>query len=74
MAAIAARFDGEYVTLWTAPRGFREQLATGDHGPDVDCIGARLAQLDGVAAPAPEPALDRRMQELLREFQSASRT
>ncbi len=70
VAAIAARFDGEYTTLWTAPRGFREQVAAGENGPDVDWVAARLAQLNGVAAPALDQPLDHKMQKLLREFQA----
>ena len=46
MASVAARFDGQYTTLWSAPRGFRDQLTGGDSGPDVDWIAARLAQLE----------------------------
>jgi general secretion pathway protein A len=70
VATIAARFDGEYITLWTAPRGFRDQVAAGENGPDVDWIAERLAELNGIAAPALNQPLDRRMQKLLREFQA----
>jgi general secretion pathway protein A len=69
VAALAARFDGEYTTLWSAPRGFRDEVAAGEVGPDVDWIAARLAQLNGVAAPALNQPLDARMGKLLREFQ-----
>lgn len=70
VAAIAARFDGAYITLWSAPRGFRDQVAAGEQGPDVDWIAARLAQLNGIEAPALNQPLDRRMRKLLREFQA----
>jgi general secretion pathway protein A len=70
VAAVAARFDGEYTTFWTAPRGFRDQVAAGERGPDVDWIAERLAQLNGIPAPALDQPLDRRMQKLLREFQA----
>ena len=70
VAALAARFDGEYSTFWTAPRGFREEVAAGEKGADVDWIAARLAQLNGIAAPALDQPLDARMQTLLRQFQS----
>jgi general secretion pathway protein A len=69
VAALAARFDGEFTTFWSAPRGFREQVAAGEQGADVDWIAARLAQLNGIAQPALDQPLDRRMQNLLREFQ-----
>ncbi|GGE66543.1 ExeA family protein [Massilia psychrophila] len=71
VAAIAARFDGAYTTLWSAPRGFRDEVAMGEVGPDVDWIGARLAQLNGIKAPALNQPFDRRMQKLLRDFQAA---
>jgi general secretion pathway protein A len=70
VAALAARFDGEYTTFWTAPRGFREQVAAGEKGPDVDWVATRLAQIHGVAPPSPDRPLDSKMQRLLREFQA----
>jgi general secretion pathway protein A len=71
VAALAARFDGEFTTFWTAPRGFRDQVALGLSGPDVDWIGTRLAQLNGIAAPQADQPLDARMRKLLLEFQTA---
>ncbi|MDB5754165.1 MAG: peptidoglycan-binding protein [Massilia sp.] len=69
VAALAARFDGEFTTFWSAPRAFRDQVAAGEQGADVDWIAARLATLNGIAQPALNQPLDRRMQNLLREFQ-----
>ncbi|WLI90127.1 AAA family ATPase [Massilia sp. R2A-15] len=69
VAALAARFDGEYTTLWSAPRGFRDQVGADEAGPDVDWIAARLAQINHVAAPELNQPLDARMRKLLREFQ-----
>ena len=71
VAALAARFDGEYTTFWTAPRGFREQVAAGETGPDVNWVATRLAQIHGVAPPSPDRPLDGKMQKLLREFQAS---
>jgi general secretion pathway protein A len=70
VAALAKRFGGEFTTLWHMPRGFREHVAAGDAGPDVDWIAASLAQLNREAAPASGQPLDRRTEELLRAFQS----
>jgi general secretion pathway protein A len=70
VAALAARFDGEYTTFWTAPRGYRDQVTVGVTGPDVDWIAARLAQLNGVTAPKSDQPLDARSRKLLREFQA----
>lgn len=70
VAALAARSDGSFSTFWKAPRGFRDEVAAGERGPDVDWIAARIAQLNGIAAPAGNQPLDRPMQELLRAFQA----
>jgi len=70
LAALATRIDGEFTTLWRAPRAFRDQVGAGDSGPDVDWIAARLAELDGKrAAPPPGQVLDEPSRRLLRAFQ-----
>lgn len=71
LAALAARFDGEFTTLWKMPRTFREQLVEGARGADVDWIASTLAQLNHVAAPAPNAPLNTAMLALLRSFQAA---
>jgi general secretion pathway protein A len=70
VAAFVARFDGEFTTMWKVARAFREQVAVGDHGPDVDWIAERLAQLNKVAAPPVDQPFDQHTRELLRAFQS----
>ncbi|KQQ86801.1 AAA family ATPase [Massilia sp. Leaf139] len=70
LAALALRFTGEYTTFWKMPRAFRDHLTTGDQGPDVDWLAARVAQLGGAAAPAPQQPFNARTQELLRSFQA----
>jgi len=70
VAALAARSDGSFTTLWKAPRSFRDEVTAGERGPDVDWIAARIAQLNGIAAPPDNQPLDRSMQELLRSFQA----
>jgi general secretion pathway protein A len=67
--AIATTFDGEYTTLWRAPRGFRDQVSGSDTGADVDWIAGRLAQLNGVATPTAGAPMDAAMRDLLRRFQ-----
>jgi general secretion pathway protein A len=69
LSALAPLFDGEYTTFWKVPRGFRDQVAVGDKGPDVDWIAERLAQLNKVQPPAVDQPLGKRTQEMLREFQ-----
>jgi general secretion pathway protein A len=69
LADFVARFDGSFTTFWKVPRGFRDQVAAGDHGADVDWIAERLAQLNKLGAPRLDQPFDARTQELLRAFQ-----
>ena len=68
--ALAARFDGAYTTFWKMRRLFRDQVAAGEQGADVDWIAARLAELNKLPPPAEHQPLNARMRELLRAFQS----
>ena len=70
LAALALRFTGEFTTYWKAARSFRDQLAAGDEGPDVDWLAARLARLDQATAPPAGQPLGARTDELLRAFQA----
>ena len=69
VAALAARFDGQFTTLWAAPRAFREQIGATDTGDDVDWIAGRLAALNNTATPAPGRPFDSDTRALLRQFQ-----
>ena len=69
LALLAPRFTGEYTTFWKMPRSFRDHLALGDQGADVDWIAARLAQLGSAPAPAVQQPFNARTQGLLRSFQ-----
>ena len=69
LAALNARFNGEFLTLWRAPRGWRDAVSTGDRGPDVDWLGRHLAQWRGVRPAPDKQPLDAAMQALLRQFQ-----
>ncbi|MGJ9419440.1 AAA family ATPase [Massilia sp. CMS3.1] len=70
LAALVPRFTGEYTTFWKMPRAFRDNLAPGDHGADVDWLAAQLAQLGQLAAPPAQQPFNARTQELLRNFQA----
>ncbi|ALK96204.1 peptidoglycan-binding protein [Massilia sp. WF1] len=70
LGALAARFDGEYTTLWKVPRAFREEVHPGDTGADVDWIAGRLAELNKREAPPIAQPLDDATRRLLRAFQS----
>jgi general secretion pathway protein A len=70
LGALATRFDGEYTTLWKAPRAFRDEVHPGDTGPDVDWIAGRLAELNKLEAPRTEQPLGDATRRLLRSFQA----
>ena len=70
LAALALRFTGEFTTFWKVPRSFRDQVAAGDEGPDVDWLATQLARLDGTAPPPARQAFGTHTQELLRAFQA----
>jgi general secretion pathway protein A len=71
IAAFVARFGGEFTTFWRMPAAFRDVVAQGDRGPDVDWIAQRLAGLHSATAPALDAPLDARTKEWLRAFQAA---
>ncbi|MCC2971928.1 ExeA family protein [Massilia sp. IC2-476] len=71
LATFVARFGGEFTTFWRMPRNFREELAEGARGPDVDWLAGRLAQLNKAPVPKADRPLDADTRELLRRFQAA---
>jgi general secretion pathway protein A len=70
LAVLVPRFTGEYTTFWKMPRAFRDHLAPGDQGLDVDWLAASLARAGQLAAPAAQQAFDARIQGQLRSFQA----
>ncbi|MDN4059426.1 AAA family ATPase [Massilia sp. YIM B02769] len=70
LAALALRFTGEFTTYWKVARSFRDQLAVGDQGPDVDWLASQLARLAGAAPPPAQQPFSARTQEWLRAFQT----
>ncbi len=70
LGTLASRFDGGYVTFWSMPSLFREQINAGERGPEVEWIAARLAQANGQPVPRAKRTLDLALQEQLRVFQA----
>ncbi|MBV6320105.1 ExeA family protein [Duganella violaceipulchra] len=68
--ALEARFDGEFTTFWRAPRSWRDEVHGGDHGPDVDWLARRLAQIYGLKKPQEDQPLSNGLRERLTEFQT----
>ena len=69
--AFVGRFGGEFTTFWRMPRNFRDVVAEGDRGPDVDWLAATLATLNKAGAPGADRPFDTRTREWLRAFQAA---
>ena len=69
--ALDNRYDGTFTTFWRAPPGWREQLAAGDRGPEVDWLARRLAQWAGAGRPQDGAPLDGDTLRRLRAFQAA---
>ncbi len=70
LAALALRFTGEFTTYWKVARSFRDQLAVGDQGPDVDWLASQLARQAGATPPPAQQPFNARTQEWLRAFQT----
>lgn len=68
--ALAARFSGEFTTFWRAPRSWRDEVTVGDHGPDVDWLARRLAQMYELKKPQENQPLDAALRSRLTEFQT----
>jgi len=68
--ALAARFDGEFTTYWRAPRSWRDEVSGGDHGPDVDWLARRLAQIYGLKKPLDDQPLSAGLRARLVDFQT----
>jgi len=68
--ALEARFDGEFTTFWRAPRSWRDEVHGGDHGPDVDWLARRLAQIYGLKKPQEDQPLSSGLRARLTEFQT----
>ncbi|MCX7293804.1 AAA family ATPase [Janthinobacterium sp.] len=71
LAQLAQRSDGSFTTFWRAPRNWRDEVPAGARGADVDWLAQRLAQQQGLPAPAANLPLDAEMQRLLRVFQQS---
>ena len=68
LAALAARWQGDFATLWRAPPGYTGP-ASDSTGATVAWMVAQLAAADKQPAPAGPRALDARLKAQLRAFQ-----
>jgi general secretion pathway protein A len=69
--ALSMRYDGEFATFWRAPRVWRDEVKSGDQGPDVDWLAKRLSQIYDLKKPQENQPLDAALRKRLTEFQTA---
>ena len=69
--ALSMRLDGEFTTFWRAPRSWRDEVRSGDQGPDVDWLAKRLSQIYDLKKPQENQPLDAALRKRLIEFQTA---
>jgi general secretion pathway protein A len=71
LAALAARWRGEFATLWRSPPGYNRQVPDGQPGPALDWLAGRLAVLNGAPPPAGRQLLDAALKARVHAFQLA---
>lgn len=69
LAALAARWQGSFATLWQAPPGYTGR--PGLDGETIDWMAARLAAANGLPPPSGRRAFDAALKSQLRTFQLA---
>ena len=69
LAALAARWQGDYATLWRVPPGYAQRGQS--RGEFVNWVAARLAEASKRPAPTEPAVMDASMREQLRAFQLA---
>ena len=72
LAALAARWQGDFATLWRVPPGYTARMGSGLSGETLEWIAAGLAAVDGSTVPAGRRAPDAAvLKTQLRSFQLA---
>ena len=71
LGALAARWRGEFSTLWRAPPGYSSRAATAPGSETVDWMATRLATMNGTPIPKDRRELDAVLKPQLRAFQLA---
>ncbi|MDB5946311.1 MAG: Peptidoglycan-binding domain 1 [Ramlibacter sp.] len=71
LPALAARWRGEFATLWRAPPGYGGRIGDGESGAALSWLTTQLAALDGVAPTSGPPKFDAAMKSRVLAFQLA---
>jgi general secretion pathway protein A len=70
LAALAARWQGDFSTLWRTPPGYSGQSASNPSGETLEWISTKLDG-EGAAPPQPRREFDAQLKARLRAFQLA---
>jgi general secretion pathway protein A len=73
LATLATKFQGEFTTFWRVPRLFREVVAIGNRGADVDWIAGQLAAINGLKKPTANQTFDQQLSAQVRAFQASQK-
>ena len=71
LAALAARWQGDFATLWRTPPGYTGRAATAPGSETVAWIAAKLDGANGATPAKPRRELDAQLRAQLRAFQLA---
>ncbi len=71
LAALAARWRGEFATLWRSPPGYNGRVGDREAGPVLDWVAATLTAFDGAPAPSGRQTLDAGLRSRVLAFQLA---
>jgi general secretion pathway protein A len=71
LPALAARWQGEFATLWKAPPGYASRSGGAQTPETITWIATRLAAVNGTPTPADAHSLDAALRSQLRAFQLA---
>ena len=71
LTALAARWEGDFSTLWRVPAGYIGPVNDSQGGPVVEWVSARLASVQGKAQTADQPIQNAAFKARVRVFQLA---
>ncbi len=71
LAALAARWGGDFSTLWRAPPGYNSRAGASPTGDTAEWLAERLAAIDGTSPVTPRGGIDAAIKTQLRGFQLA---
>ena len=71
LTSLSRVWRGDFATFWRAPPGYAKRIASGDKGPAVDWLAARLASAASEPAPGGAQTFDAALAAKVEAFQLA---